>query len=196
MPKERVGRSTYRNWNYICSKGHISRIMSWNYDKDPKPCLTCSEPSYKPSHWTEERGAVDKPMYFINGEGQVLFPGHKNDQPPPGFEARHINNSLERDNFYRFMDQQLRDERDKYASIEQAHFEYAQEQNRRELRSLMESMSPQERDLAMAAIEEGNKAQLFFNQNYDPGFHIEAWEYEMSNRRPHNDAETNWRDRY
>lgn len=190
------GRSTYRNWHFICSSGHISKIMAWNYDES-KPCLTCSQPAYRLSHWSDtERQPADRPMYFINGKGEVLFPGHKDDKPPKGFEVRHINSIKDRDNFYKQMDARLRAEHDQYASIEQAHFEYAQEQNRRDLRAAMESMTLQERDLAMAAIEQGNNTQMFFHKNYQPGFHVEALEYDMSNRKPYNDTETNWRDRY
>ena len=155
-------------------------------------------------------------MYFINQSGEVLFPGHKDDKPPPGFETRHITSISDRDSFYKYMDQQISREREQYIELEQQAYEADRSERRREIRTMMEqgvpehdpetgeptgrlrSLTSAERDFFKDVMEENDRRGPFYDEKFphSGNFFIESCEMDMSNRRPHNDSSTDWKDRY
>ena len=155
-------------------------------------------------------------MYFINSKGEVLFPGHKDDKPPKNFEIRHITSISDRDQFYKYMDQQIAREREQYIELEQQAYEADRSERRSEIRRMMEqgvpehdertgeltgrirSMTEAEKDFCRDVMEENDRRGTFYDQPFPHtgNFHIEVFEMDKSNRRPHCDEQTNWRDRY
>jgi hypothetical protein len=64
--------------------------------------------------------------------------------------------------------------------------------DRAELRSRMASMSPLGRDFARQAIERNNQRST---NSYDPGFHLDAFNNDSSNRDAHRSERTGWKPR-
>jgi hypothetical protein len=183
----------FKAFRFYCDGGHVTRSLRWDNVQEIA-CGECHLVAYR-LHVAVAHGPAPKTVYFENAAGELYFPGAADDPPPAGYERREVADFRDRDRLYRRMDSDARREFDQYASSEQARWEAAQSANRSDLYMAMQSMSPKERDLARAAIEQTNGEQRFFERNYDPGSHLQHAEFDSSNREAHNDERTGWRDR-
>jgi hypothetical protein len=184
----------FKAFRFYCDGGHVTKSLRWD-DVQEIACGECHLVAYR-LHVAVVHGSAPKTVYFENAAGELYFPGAADDQPPAGYERREVVDFRDRDRLYRRMDSDARREFDQYASSEQARWEAAQSANRSDLYMAMQSMSPKERDLACAAIEQTNGEQRFFERNYDAGSHIKSHEYDRSNLADYRDGDrTGWRDR-
>lgn len=120
------------------------------------------------------------------------FPGATDTRVPDGFERRELRNFSEVRRFQKHWNglERKRVERAVYGDL--ARIDAINAQNRPELRMAMQHMSPQMRDFAQFCMDRNDASRP---RMFDPGVMVEAMEYDRSNRDPHNDKRTGWRDR-
>lgn len=123
-------------------------------------------------------------------DGRVRFPGHVSAVAPEGFMRRELRTVAEVRAFQRRINTSENSKIARKNEIDCEALERMEHDNRRELRSRMESMSPAQRAFAQYAIDRNNNRRP---KSGDAGFHLDAFEYDRSNREEYRDAKTNWR---
>ena len=175
-----------------CTNGHeheVYRAVS-EWPKTP-PCPTCAESTEQLMIPAPTRSTPDPVIVYKASDGSFRFPGDPNGLSAKTYEKQGMTRVELRGaaDVRRFESQMTKQERSIAArKVETAHRnrELRESHLRSELRQKMASMSERGRDVARAAMR--------FNDNKpregtkDPGFHVEAFSYNHSNRDESRDA--------
>lgn len=109
-------------------------------------------------------------VYYTNAAGEVRVAADSR-HPTPANHVRHeITNLHELRKFEKRLSTEERSKLANRKEYEDYSFQQEQNENRRELRSAMESMSAAGRDFAMAAMEKNNRKSRGYS--HDPGVHL------------------------
>ncbi len=123
---------------------------------------------------------------------QYRFPGAGDAPAPKGFERQELRNFSEVRRFQKRWNESERKRVERVVYSDLARIDAIDAQNRPELRQAMQHMSPYQRDFAEVAMRANDARRP---KMFDPGVHIEAMEFDASNRDEHRDARTGWRGR-
>lgn len=125
-------------------------------------------------------------VHYNPKTGEYRFPGSGNSRVPKGYQRQELTNMHQVRRFQRDWNQSERRKVDESVVRSQIRMEQIHARHRPELRMAMQSMSEFGRDFARTAMkindERGTK------KAFDPGCHLEVFEYDRSNREPHRDG--------
>lgn len=136
-------------------------------------------------------------VVFKAKDGTYRFPGRSNARTPAGCQRVEITNQYQADRLEREVNyyEKQRYEESKYQQS-QAGWDAGWNRTRASLRAELERRRAQFSPAGKQAIEYLiNKERAEQSHKFDPGFHIEVMHHDRSNREPHNDIETGWKDR-
>jgi hypothetical protein len=122
----------------------------------------------------------------------VRFPASPDAPVPSGFAKRELTNIHEIRKFENRINSEERRRWDERKTREEMTFNEQRQQRHAELRQAMQRMSPYGRDFAQIAMEQTNGKR---RGNYDAQFRVDVFSNDSSNRDPHCDRSTGWRDR-
>ena len=120
------------------------------------------------------------------------FPGSADAQMPSGFVKKELRNFSEVRRFQRHWNTLERARVDRVVSRDIARIDALDAKNRPELRQAMQHMDPYMRDFAELSMRMNDMKRP---KMFEPNCHIEAMEFDSSNREEHRDARTGWRGR-
>lgn len=150
----------------------------------------CPHESTRPEYAQRFRPII----YFKSPDGRLQFPMASDSPIPPGYERVEITTTREAARFEREMNQRERADYEQHKHRErEAANEFWREQNA-ELKRRAAHFSPEGRH-AVDYLLQQHAEQDRLPKSYDPGFHIDIMHNDRSNRMPHDDARTGWRDR-
>jgi hypothetical protein len=133
-----------------CSKcGHVFQIQDYPFCKgNPEDHMP-----------TGSRNAqrFDPVVYFQGPGGKLAFPGRTDQHPPKGYKRVELTTVSQVRRFEAQMTHAQRIERQQEQDARGPHREQAYAEMRRELRSAMEHMGAQNRDLARLAMDVNNR---------------------------------------
>jgi hypothetical protein len=149
-------------------------------------CENCSKPvligdwPFCPHGPARQRDAAgfDPVVIHVDKEGNVRFPGRANARVPKGYEKRELTSVREIRQFENKMNDRERSKASYLREAEERFYEAEDRQNRSDLLTAMQSMSPLGRAIAQRAIDATNSRS---RSTADPGFHIEAFSFDSSN---------------
>lgn len=194
---------------YTCDTdavGTIDGIPVCEYHT-PAPCEKCgrfvlhgmypfcgrSGPSGHGHVFNQDAQRMDPIVVHYDPSTQTYrFPAATDARVPNGFERRELRNFSEVRRFQKHWNTLERKRVERAVTSDLMRIDAINAQNRSELRAAMRHMSPQMRDFAQFCMDRNDATRP---RMFDPGVMIEAMEYDRSNRDPHCDARTGWRDR-
>lgn len=124
--------------------------------------------------------------------GEIRYPGRADAAVPEGYQKVELRTGSEVHAFEREVNAKECSRYERYQEGREAAFADIQGRNRSDLRASMRNMSEFGRDFARAAIEQNNQKTL---GSFDPGFHLEAFHYDASNRAGECSERTDWKRR-
>jgi hypothetical protein len=171
-----------RPWCAVCPEcGEEIEIGDWVF---------CPHGSTRP----EYAQRFEPVVIHRDAQGNIRTPGSIHAPVPAGFERVELRTAAEIRHFEREMNRRERSRGEDVRSREEQHWGAQKAASRSELFQAMRGMSNEGRDYARYAIEQGNQRRHRL-ASYDPGFHIEAFSQDASNREAHSDSRTGWKGR-
>lgn len=164
---------------------------------DGTPCPLCVAADSGAAFLRAGRNAqaFDPVLIFEDAHGNVRFPGRNDAPTPDGFKAVELRDIRQVREFERRMNAREHARHEVSTEGERAAFSEAQQRNRAELRAAMRHMTPAGRALAQAAMDEGDRQDSQPRARFDPGFHVEVFSQDSSNRDAYRDERTDWKSR-
>lgn len=153
----------------------------------------CDAPGGHGSVFNVNAARFDPVLIFEDAGGHVRFPGSPDDPVPPGFAKRELRTVQEVRQFEGRMNREERARWEKRQEAEHNAFEAAQRQRRAELRDAMQHMSEFGKDFCRHAIAENDRRSG--GGSFDPGFRVEVFSQDASNREDHRSERTGWQRR-
>jgi hypothetical protein len=148
----------------------------------------CPHESIYPQH----AQTFDPVVIHRNEAGEVRFPGRTDAQVPAGYEKVELRTLAEVRKFEREMNARDRAVHASAQERSRIQMEQLRLKERGELLQMMQQMSPFGRDLTRVAIQATDERA---RKEYDPGFRVEVFSDDASNREAHRDRETGWKER-
>lgn len=139
--------------------------------------------------------SFDPVVIHRDAEGNISFPGNSNAPIPPGFEKVELRTVREVRALEREMNTRERARAEEHIMREESAFRAGREERRSELASAMVRMSPYGRDFARHVMKAMDERRHQRRHIPDPGFFVEAFSQDSSNREAHFDASTGWQRR-
>lgn len=131
-------------------------------------------------------------LVFRKPDGSYSFPGVNDAPTPDGYRRVELRTVEEVRDFEREVNRREFDIHDRAESGEDAYYSEVQRRNRAELRAAMQHMSPAGRDFAVEAMRRSDERR---RPRFDPGFHLEVFSQDASNREPYRNERSEWRGR-
>jgi len=167
------------NYQFECEQGHSFQkflpLTIWDTippgRKLTVPCETCGASAYQDFLPRGTDSTITPFVYYLNAAGEVRIPGSSRLPTPPGHtrceattlgELRHLESRCSREEQGKLS--RRKEYQEAFESEEIA-------QNRRDLRSAMEQMSPAGREFARAAMQRNNQRRAA-GYSHDLGFHF------------------------
>jgi hypothetical protein len=139
----------------------------------------------RPKDW-----AIKPIVIHVGKDGNFRFPGHENARVPKGFNRVELKTLSEIAAFERQMNQKLSSEAARHIENEEKHFQRVRDRERSDLRQKMQSFSERGKAFAQFCIDENNRRR---RKKSDVGFQVDILNNNSSNREPHRDQETGWK---
>lgn len=168
--------------------GVIYRIGDW-------PLCNGDPANHVPPQGSFRRGNAQSfsPVVVFRGQGgRISVPGDNRDPTPHGYERVEIDSVRGVRKLQKALDLQSRIEREGVDQREELAIAQDRKIRRTNLRAKMPSMSEQGRAFAKLAMAQTDAKP---KKRYTPGNYIESFEYDKSNRLPHNSERTGWKDK-
>lgn len=162
-----------------------------------RPCPLCVAADSAPGFLRRGRDAqpFDPVLIFEDAQGNIRFPGRNDAPAPEGFKPVKLTDIRQVRKFERQMNDRERVRHEIAIEGERTAFSEVQRRNREELRAAMRHMTPAGRELARAAMEEGDRQDSQPRGSFDAGFHIEVFSQDSGNREAYRDERTDWKSR-
>lgn len=130
--------------------------------------------------------AFDPVLVYRDKSGHFRFPGRNDGRAPKGYEPVLLRTAAEVRKFTRSVNVKERERYFQHKERTEAAFAPWLASARSELRQKMQHMTPYGRALAEASMQ-ANDQQSSVDTKFDPGFHLEAFEFDSSNREAQGD---------
>lgn len=174
----------------VCCKtcGELYEIGDW-------PLCNGDPANHVPPQGSFRRGNAQSfsPVVVFRGKGgKISVPGDNRDPTPNGYERVEIDSIRGVRNLQKTLDLQSNIEREGVDEREEIAIASDRKIRRANLRAKMPSMSEQGRAFAKLAMAQTDAKP---KKRYNPGNYIESFEYDKSNRLPHNSERTDWKDK-
>jgi len=125
-----------------------------------------------PRHMRSINQQLSAVVYFKNIKGEIQMAGSSSDPTPEGYERCEANTLGDLRKLEARLNQEQRDIRAKFVEREQAQSEAMIAQNRRELRTAMESFSEKGRTFAREMMRRNDTRRNIYDKKVDPGVHF------------------------
>lgn len=172
-----------------CPKcGEFYEIGDW-------PLCNGDPANHVPPQGSFRRGNAQSfsPVVVFRGKGGMIsVPGDNRDPTPHGYERVEIDSVRGVRKLQKTLDLQSRIEREGVDEREERAIAQDRKIRRANLTAKMSSMSEQGRAFAKLAMRQTDAKP---KKRYNPGNYIESFEYDKSNRLPHNSERTDWKDK-
>lgn len=132
--------------------------------------------------------SFDPVLIYRDKSGHVRFPGRNQGVAPKGYEAVYLRTTQEVRNFERRMNESERKRYFEHKERQEMRFSEWTKSARSELRQKMQHMSEYGRAIAQAAMD-ANDRESGVNTRWEPGFHLEAFSVDSSNREAQYDRD-------
>lgn len=176
-----------------CSNDHVHEvdrpIRMW---PDTPVCPECGAATTQTHLPPSTRWTLDPVIVYRAGDGTYRFPGDASGTQAKRYEAQgfdriELRSAQDVRRFERTMNERELSRARRRVEIACANREQRESTSRSELRRHMQHFSRFGRDVARAAMDRNNgKARLAAK---DPGFHVEAFSYDRSNREESRDPQ-------
>lgn len=165
--------------DFRCEQGHIfDKMVPWDHDDSICPaCGARAVRVFLPRHRNAQN--FDPVVIFRGPKGKVRFPGRSDAPTPQGYERVELRTSHEVHKFEREMNAKEMSKYQNRQEREERCYEPFHSAMRSQLRAHAQHFSQQGRDFAELAMRENNNRP---RERFDPGFHIEAFHYNMGRR--------------
>lgn len=176
-----------------CSNDHateVNRPLAM-YPATP-PCPECGAPTVQYHPPPRTRWSIDPVVVYRDHDGSYRFPGDANGAgakryAQQGLERIELRSAADVRRFESQMNKREYSRMCRRVEAAQANRERRESESRSELRRLMPQMTERGRQLAHAAIRRNNDKPR--ERAKDPGFHVEVFSYDRSNRDESRDGQ-------
>jgi len=169
---------------------HIPAEIPCETERCPGPAVRTFDPSITMRRPRSRAQPFDPVVVHRDADGNYRFPGSPDAAVPAGFERVELRTTAEVRRFEGDVNRRESERHDEAAARDQGFYGRLQTQNRSDLRAAMRHMTPLGRAVAEEAMR-ANDEKL--RGRFDPGFHVEAFSQDSSNREPQRDETTGWR---
>ena len=174
--------------DFRCPKcGLFERMVDWQTEEVAHECGEKASRVFLPAR-THKAQAFEPVLVYRDRSGHLRFPGRTGNRAPKGYEAVYLRTTQEVRSLEKQMNQSERRRYMESKERESAFFDPILKQARSDLRQKMQQFSPAGREFAQLAMRE-NDAKPSVDTRFDPGFHLEAFSNDSSNREPWNDRD-------
>lgn len=176
-----------------CASGHIHEVMRpLAMHPATPPCPTCAAPTEQIFLPPRTRHLIDPVVVFRAPDGSYRFPGDPHGPGAAryaahGYERVELRSAADVRRFESLMSKREYSRAARRVEAMQANREQRESITRSELRRLMPNMTAFGRQVARAAMARNDAKPR--ERAKDPGFHLEAFSYDHSNREESRDAQ-------
>jgi hypothetical protein len=157
--------------------------------------LDCDEEAvYTPSfYYTSQTAQRFAPVVVHkDAEGNVRFPGHADAPVPEGFHKVELTDFHQIRKFEREVNQRDKERAEKFHSAKSFLLDGQLKENRRVMGELVKNFTSRGRKFYDKMREVSERKQKEAGRGIDPGFYIEAFTQDSSNRQDYRDAKNDW----
>jgi hypothetical protein len=185
-------------YDYHCEKCGVTQ----EYFLRPMPPnkLLCATPDcggeadYAPSfYYTSQTAQRFAPVVVHkDAEGNVRFPGHADAPLPPGFHRVELTDFYQIRKFEKEVNQRDKERASKFHEAKSFLLDGQLKENRRVMNELVKNFTPRGKAFYDKMREVSERKQKTSGRPIDPGFYIEAFTQDSSNRQGYRDAKNDW----
>ncbi len=193
--------SFLRKYDYRCPAGHIFEMTVDRYIEEML-CLCGLDAKVT---WLKFPGTLahsparrfDPVTLFRKPDGSYYFPGRSNEATPEGMQRVELTSAQAVRDFERRENARLKSVKEQKLEREDSAFRPLKRAKREALKSQMQNFSGPGRKFAEFAMKKSDERPSLSRQAqaYDPGFHVQAFSFDSSNRLPHNDVDSDFKDK-
>ena len=165
----------------------FERMVTWDTDRMTCRCGASADRVFL-SRRASRAQAFDPVLVYRDRSGHYRFPGRNAGPTPKGYEPVYLRTRSEVDRFTRSINARERQRYFAHKERTEAAFAHWMADARSDLRQKMQRMSPEGRDFAEAAMR-AHDQEPSVDTRFDPGFHLEAFEMDASNREAQSDRD-------
>lgn len=205
-----------RKYDYRCPAGHIFEMTVDRYIESML-CLCGLDAKLT---WLKFPGTLahsnaqrfDPVVVFRKPDGSLYVPGRSNERTPQGMKRIELTSAQAVRRFENEQDARLKSIKEQKLEREDSGFRPLRKARRETLKAQMEGREPivnregkkvyhnfsgPGRKFAEFAMKKADERPSLSRQaqKYDPGFHVECFSVDSSNRSPHNDTDTGFKDK-
>lgn len=185
-------------YDYHCDK--CGKTEEYFFKPMPPERLLCAFPGcggeayYAPSfYYTSQTAQRFAPVVIHkDSEGNVRFPAHADAPLPPGFQKVELTNFNEIRRFEKEVNTKDREEASKFHNAKAELLSGQLKENRRVMERIVEGFSPAGKKFYEKMQQVSKAKERNAGRPIDPGFYIEAFTQDSSNRQGYRDAKNDW----
>lgn len=193
-------------YDHVCSEGHVTEHflpafkehvncseMVWN--EEQAGVYECGkETVYLPSfYYTSQTAQRFSPVVVHkDAEGNVRFPGHADAPLPPGFHKVELTDFHQIRKFEKEINAKDRERASKFHEAKSFLLDGQLKENRRVMSELVKNFTPRGKEFYAKMKEVSERKQKQGGRGIDPGFYIEAFTQDSSNRQGYRDSKNDW----
>lgn len=186
--------------DFKCPNGHIhERMVRWDVERWPCPeCTSIAEKVFLPHSERPENAQKFSPVVvFRKRDGTFRFPGRSNERTPRGCERVELRDTASVRRFEREENQRLKNIHEASMARQGANYQAMKKEMREQVHVRLSSMSPRARKFAEFAMKQSDERESHSSRaaKYEPGFRIDAFSNDRSNRSGFCDIDTDWHSR-
>jgi hypothetical protein len=183
-------------YDFVCEDGHVTEHFLPTF----KERVHCSEQEchkdalYLPSfYYTSQTAQRFAPVVVHkDAEGNIRFPGRADAPLPPGFHKVELTDFHQVRKFEREVNQRDKERAEKFHNAKAQLLDGQLKENRRVMEGLVKQFTPRGKKFYDKMREVSEAKQRNGGRPIDPGFYIEAFTQDSSNREAYRDRANNW----
>jgi hypothetical protein len=183
-------------YDYECPDGHVTEHWHKTFQQGSvcgwDGCMQKAQ--YIPSFYYSSHAAqcFSPVVVHKDSEGNVRFPGHADAPVPPGFQKVELTDVHQIRKFESEVNKRDRERAEKFHEAKATLLNGQLKENRRVMEELVKNFTPRGRRFYDKMREVSEAKQSSAGRPIDPGFYIEAFTQDSSNRDGYRDAKNNW----
>ena len=185
-------------YDYKCEK--CGRVKEYFFKPMPPSMVICADGNcsgnalYSPSfYYTSQTAQRFAPVVVHkDAEGNVRFPGHADAPLPPGFHKVELTDFHQIRKFEKEVNQRDKERASKFHEAKSFLLDGQLKENRRVMAGLVKNFTPRGKEFYARMQEVSKRKQQTSGRPIDPGFYIEAFTQDSTNRQGYRDAKNDW----
>lgn len=183
-------------YDYECAQGHIHELFVKREEfQYGVVCPECNQSAiYLPSFYYTSRAAQRFTPVVVHkdSEGNIRYPGRADAPVPKGFQKVELTDLSQVRRFEAEVNKKDREQAEKFRDVRNKYLDGQLKENRRVMAGLVEKFTPRGRKIYDQMKQVSEEKQRRGAKDVNPGFYVEAFTQDSSNRQGYRDKANDW----